>query len=448
MGVRMLDTSSLSDTGRFHVPDISAVHRRRPAVAPLVRDTYAIVLAGGRGSRLHELTAWRAKPAIPFGGKHRINDFALSSCINSGVRRIGVATQYMAHSLIQHLQRSWNFLDSRMHEFLEILPAQQRVGDAWYHGTADALYQNLDLLRMEEPRFVLVLAGDHVYKMDYGIMLAEHVGTGADVTIASVDVPRGSASAFGVLRADTDGWLTEFIEKPVDPAPIPGSPDLALVSMGIYIFNAESLYRFLRDDASNADSTHDFGRDLLPSMLARGQRIRVHRFADSCVNMVNGRPYWRDVGTVDAYWEANMDLARVQPELNMYDRTWPIRTLEEDMPPAKFNLGSPDPRGQTVDSLVSSGCVVSGAAVIRSVLFTNVVVERDSVVEDAIVLPDAKIGRNVRLRRAVVDRFCLLPDGFEAGLDRSADEARFHVTQSGIVLVTPEMLGQQVHQYS
>jgi glucose-1-phosphate adenylyltransferase len=322
------------------------------------------------------------------------------------------------------------------------------MGEGWYHGTADALYQNLDLLRMEEPRFVLVLAGDHVYKMDYGIMLVEHVGTGADVTIASVDVPRGSASAFGVLRADTDGWLTEFIEKPVDPAPIPGSPDLALVSMGIYIFNAESLYRFLRDDASNADSTHDFSRDLLPSMLARGQRIRVHRFADSCVNMVKGRPYWRDVGTVDAYWEANMDLARVQPELNMYDRTWPIRTLEEDMPPAKFNLGSPDPRGQTVDSLVSSGCVVSGAAVIRSVLFTNVVVAQGAVVEDAIVLPDVKIGRNVRLRRAVVDRFCLLPDGFEAGLDRSADEARFHVTQSGIVLVTPEMLGQQVHQYS
>ena len=444
----MPDAPSASDTGRFHVPDISAVHHRRPAVAPLVRDTYAIVLAGGRGSRLHELTMWRAKPALPFGGKHRIIDFALSSCINSGIRRIGVATQYMAHSLIQHLQRGWNFLDSRMHEFLEILPAQQRKGEGWYHGTADALYQNLDLLRMEEPRFVLVLAGDHVYKMDYGIMLAEHVGTGADVTLASIDVPLDSASAFGVLRVDDDGWLSDFVEKPVDPVPLPGNPDRALVSMGIYVFNAESLYRFLRDDAGSAGSTHDFARDLLPTMLASGQRVRAHRFADSCVNMVHGRPYWRDVGTVDAYWEANMDLARVQPELNMYDRTWPIRTLEEDLPPAKFSRGSPDPRGQTLDSLVSSGCVVSGAAVIRSLLFTNVVVEQGSIVEDAIVLPDAKIGRGVCLRRAVVDRFCLLPDGFVAGVDRSADEARFHVTPGGVVLITPDMLGQQVHQYS
>ena len=443
----MPDAPSASDTGRFHVPDISAVHHRRPAIAPLVRDTYAIVLAGGRGSRLHELTMWRAKPALPFGGKHRIIDFALSSCINSGIRRIGVATQYMAHSLIQHLQRGWNFLDSRMHEFLEILPAQQRKGEGWYHGTADALYQNLDLLRMEEPRFVLVLAGDHVYKMDYGIMLAEHVGTGADVTLASIDVPLDSASAFGVLRVDDDGWLSDFVEKPVDPVPLPGNPDRALVSMGIYVFNAESLYRFLRDDAGSAGSTHDFARDLLPTMLASGQRVRAHRFADSCVNMVHGRPYWRDVGTVDAYWEANMDLARVQPELNMYDRTWPIRTLEEDLPPAKFSRGSPDPRGQTLDSLVSSGCVVSGAAVIRSLLFTNVVVEQGSIVEDAIVLPDAKIGRGVCLRRAVVDRFCLLPDGFVAGVDRSADEARFHVTPGGVVLITPEMLGQQVHQY-
>jgi glucose-1-phosphate adenylyltransferase len=424
------------------------MHHRRPVVAPLVRDTYAIVLAGGRGSRLHELTAWRAKPALPFGGKHRIIDFALSSCVNSGIRRIGVATQYMAHSLIQHLQRGWNFLDSRMHEFLEILPAQQRKGEGWYHGTADALYQNLDLLRMEEPRFVLVLAGDHVYKMDYGIMLAEHVGTGADVTLASIDVPRDSATAFGVLRVDSDGLLSDFAEKPADPMPLPGDPDRALVSMGIYVFNAESLYRFLRDDAGSAGSTHDFARDLLPAMLAKGQRIRAHRFADSCVNMVRGRPYWRDVGTIDAYWEANMDLARVQPELNMYDRTWPIRTLEEDLPPAKFVLGSPDARRQTRDALVSSGCVVSGAAVIRSLLFTNVAVERGSIIEDSMVLPDVQIGRNVRLRRAVVDKFCVLPDGFTAGEDREADERRFHVTSGGVVLITPEMLGQPVHLYS
>ncbi len=443
----MLDSPSTSDTGRFHVPDIPSVQHRRPAVAPLVRDTYAIVLAGGKGTRLHELTAWRAKPAVPFGGKHRIIDFALSSCLNSGIRRIGVATQYKAHSLIQHLQRGWNFLDSRLHEFVEVLPAQQRNRDSWYDGTADALYQNLDLLRMEEPRFVLVLAGDHIYKMDYGVMLAEHVEHEADVTLASIDVPLASASSFGVMRVDGRGWLREFAEKPGSPAPMPDDPSRALVSMGIYFFNAETLYRYVRQDADRRESTHDFGRDVIPSMLLAGRRIKVHRFADSCVNIVNGQPYWRDVGTVDAYWEANIDLTRVQPELNMYDRTWPIRTLEEDLPPAKFTLAGPDARGQALDALVSSGCVVSGAAAIRSLLFTDVVVERGSVVEDSIVLPDVTIGRDVRLRRAVVDKFCVLPDGFAAGFDPAADAARFHVTSGGVVLITPEMLGQQVHQY-
>jgi len=442
----VLDSSSISDTGRFHVPDISSAHHRRPAVAPLVRDTYAIVLAGGRGSRLNELTAWRAKPAVPFGGKHRIIDFALSSCVNSGIRRIGIATQYKAHSLMQHLQRGWNFLDSQLHEFIEPLPAQQRNREGWYDGTADALYQNIDILRMEEPRFVLVLAGDHVYKMDYGVMLAEHVEHEADVTIAGIELPLQSAGAFGVMSVDSDGWLRRFEEKPARPRPMPDDPTRALASMGIYVFNANTLYSALRDDAARDGSTHDFAKDLLPALLEEGRRIRVHRFSDSCVNTVNGRPYWRDVGTVDAYFEANIDLTRVQPELNMYDRSWPVRTREEDLPPAKFVHGSPCVRGQTFEALVSSGCIVSGAAVIRSLLFTKVIVEQGSIVEDSVVLPDVTIGRNVRLRRAVVDKFCILPDGFSAGLDRAADDARFHVTCGGVVLITPESLGQRVHE--
>lgn len=443
----MIETPSIGDTGRFHVPDLTSAHRRRPAVAPLVRDTYAIVLAGGRGTRLRELTAWRAKPAVPFGGKHRIIDFALSSCVNSGIRRIGVATQYKAHSLIQHLQRGWSFLDGRLHEFLEVLPAQQRNREGWYGGTADAIYQNLDLLRMEEPRFVLVLAGDHVYKMDYGVMLAEHVESGAEVTIASVEVPVESASAFGVLQVDRDGWLRRFAEKPPDPATVPGDPAHARVSMGVYVFDARRLYSCLCEDAVNAESTHDLGRDIVPALLRESRRVRVHRFSDSCVNVAHGEPYWRDVGTVDAYWAANVDLTREQPELNVYDPSWPIRTLEEDLPPAKFVLGSPEPCGQTQDALVSSGCVVRGAAVIRSLLFTNVTVERGSVVEDSIVLPDVTVGRDVRLRRAVVDKYCVLPDGFRAGFDRAADAARFRVTDGGIVLITPDMLGQTVHAY-
>jgi glucose-1-phosphate adenylyltransferase len=441
----MNDARTSSDTTRFRAPAFAAGHHRRPSIAPIVRDTYAMVLAGGRGSRLAQLTDWRAKPAVPFGGKHRIVDFALSNCINSGVRRIGVATQYKAHSLIQHLQRGWNFLDAHSQEFLDVLPAQQRVREGWYDGTADALFQNLDILRMQGPRFVLVLAGDHVYKMDYGLMLAEHVDRGAQLSIACIEVPIAAASAFGVMRVAADGRVTGFEEKPASPEPLPDDPARALVSMGIYAFDATLLYEALRADARRADSTHDFGRDVIPALITAGARVCAHRFAASCVNMVDGHPYWRDVGTVDAYWEANMDLTRVQPELNMYDPEWPIRTLEEHLPPAKFVFESPDARGQTYDALVSSGCIVSGASIIRSLLFTNVIVERDSLIEDSIVLPDVSIGRRVRLRQVVVDKFCVLPDGFVAGHDRAADAARFHVTPAGTVLITPEMLGQPLH---
>jgi glucose-1-phosphate adenylyltransferase len=443
----MNDVNSTSDTGRFHLPTFAGEHRRRPAITPIVRDTYAVVLAGGRGSRLQQLTDWRSKPAVPFGGKHRIIDFALSNCINSGIRRIGVATQYKAHSLIQHLQRGWNFLDAALQEFVDVLPAQQRLREGWYAGTADALYQNLDILRMQSPRFVLVLAGDHVYKMDYGVMLAEHVERGADVSIPCLAVPLESASAFGVMRMDEDGRVRDFVEKPAEPMHAPGDPSRALASMGIYVFNAESLYGYLRTDAHDAASTHDFGRDLIPRLLRDGARVYAHRFSDSCVNMVDGHPYWRDVGTVDAYLEANLDLARVHPELNMYDEQWPIRTLEEHLPPAKFVFESADPRGQTLDALVSSGCIVSGASVIRSLLFTDVTVDKGSVVEDSVLLPKVRVGRNVRLRRAIIDKFCVLPDGFAAGLDRASDEARFHVTPRGAVLVTPEMLGQEFHDH-
>jgi glucose-1-phosphate adenylyltransferase len=440
------DLEPTLNTARLRVSTFAAGRHRRPAIAPLVRDTYGFVLAGGRGSRLAQLTDWRAKPAVPFGGKHRIIDFALSNCINSGVRRIGVATQYKAHSLIQHLQRGWNFLDAHLQEFLDVLPAQQRVREGWYGGTADAVFQNLDILRMQSPRHVLVLAGDHVYKMDYGLMLAEHVDRGAALSIACISVPRASASAFGVMRVDADGRVVEFTEKPSDPAPLPDDPSRALVSMGIYAFDAEALYTCLRKDAHREDSSHDFGRDVIPRTLAEGARVYAHRFADSCVNMVDGQPYWRDVGTVDAYWEANMDLTRMRPELNMYDPEWPIRTLEEHLPPAKFVFDSPDGRGQTCEALVSSGCIVSGASVIRSLLFTDVVVERGSIVEDSVVLPEVRIGCGVRLRRAIVDKFCVLPDGFRAGFDRDEDAARFHVTREGTLLITPEMLGQPIHE--
>jgi glucose-1-phosphate adenylyltransferase len=441
----MGDSHCGSDSGRFHLPVLAGEHRRRPAITPIVRDTYAVVLAGGRGTRLHELTEWRSKPAVPFGGKHRIIDFTLSNCINSGVRRIGVAIQYKAHSLIQHLQRGWNFLDASLQEFVDVLPAQQRPGEGWYSGTADAVYQNRDILRMQEPRFVLVLAGDHVYKMDYGVMLAEHVEREADLTIACLEVPLEAASAFGVMRVDGEGLVRDFVEKPAAPWPVPGDDSHALVSMGIYAFNATLLYERLRADAVSTESDHDFGRDIIPAMLRDGFRVHAHRFSHSCVNMVDGHPYWRDVGTIDAYLEANLDLTRVRPELNMYDEQWPIRTLEEHLPAAKFVFASPDSRGQTLDSLVSSGCIVSGASIVRSLLFTDTVVEQGSVIEDSVLLPEVRVGRNVRLRHAIVDKFCDVPDGFTAGFDRGQDEARFHVTPRGAVLITPEMLGQDFH---
>jgi len=414
-------------------------------VSHLTRNTYGMVLAGGRGSRLLALTDWRAKPAMPFGGKFRIIDFTLSNCVNSGVRRIGVATQYKAQSLIQHLQRGWSFLDGRIRESLDILPAQQQIEERWYRGTADAVFQNLDILRHDGCRYVLVLSGDHVYKMDYGRMLAHHVAQGADVTVACVEVPLRDAPGLGVIRVDGDDRVTGFTEKPANPEPMPGTTDRALASMGVYAFNAAFLFEQVIRDADDAASSHDFGKDLFPYVVSR-YRVCAHRFADSCVGMLEGRPYWRDVGTLDAYWEANMELTKITPELNLYDVEWPIWTYQEQLPPAKFVFDDDGRRGMAVDTMVSGGCIVSGATVRRSLLFSNVRVENYARVEDSVVLPEVEIGARAVLKRAIVDRRCRIPEGLVVGLDPVEDRKRFYVTEHGVTLVTPDMLGQRVHQ--
>jgi glucose-1-phosphate adenylyltransferase len=405
--------------------------------AQLARRTYAMVLAGGRGSRLRELTDWRCKPALYFGGKYRVIDFTLSNCVNSGVRRIGVATQYKAQSLIRHIQRAWSFLDGRIGEHVDILPAQQQIGENWYRGTADAVFQNLSVLRGEGCDYVLLLSGDHVYKMDYGRLLEDHVRRGADATVVCMEVPLADASAFGVMAVDDSGRITRFEEKPARPQPMPGDPERALASMGVYVFNAPFLFEQLVRDADDPGSSHDFGKDLLPHMIGR-HGVHAHRFAESCVGMPNGKPYWRDVGTLDAYWEANMDLARVTPDLNLYDRDWPVWTYQEQLPPAKFVFDADGRRGLAVDSMVSGGCVVSGATVRRSVLFSNVRVEDGALLEDCVVLPDVVIGPGVRLCRAIVDRHCVI--------DESMDWTRFRMTDKDVLLLTPEMLGQDIHR--
>jgi glucose-1-phosphate adenylyltransferase len=422
------------------MPETASAHPNH-----LCQQTYAMVLAGGRGKRLGPLTDRRAKPAVPFAGKLKIIDFALSNCVNSGIRHIGVATQYKAQSLIRHIERGWGFLAATLGEFVDVVPAQQQQGEAWYAGTADAVAQNIDLIREAGARWVLVLAGDHVYKMDYSVMLAEHVAHGGGLTVACTEVPRADATAFGVAQLADDGSdrIRAFDEKPDDPAALPGQPDRALVSMGIYVFDAELLLAELGRDAADPASHHDFGRDLVPALVARGLAW-AHRFEQSCVNRGNQGPYWRDVGTIDAYYAANMDLIQVLPQLNLYDDDWPILSQQRQLPPAKFVFDDDDGRrGVALQSLVASGCIVSGAAVRRSILFAKVRVEEGSRIEDSLLLPNSRCGRGVALRRCIVDKHCRLPDGFVAGFDAEADRQRgFHVTAGGIVLVTPEMLGQ------
>lgn len=410
-------------------------------VSLLTRDTLALILAGGRGSRLKHLTLWRAKPAVPFGGKFRIIDFPLSNCINSGIRRVGVLSQYKAHSLIQHIQKGWSFLRGEFGEFVELLPAQQRITSSWYAGTADAVYQNIDIIRGHDPSYVLILAGDHVYKMDYGPMIAHHVDRGADLTVGCIEVPLDRARAFGVMTVDGEGRVARFAEKPMHPEPVPGKADVALASMGIYVFNTAFLYEQLIKDADLPDSTRDFGKDILPSVINR-YRVMAYPFRD----VQSGRQsYWRDVGAVDAYWEANLELIGVTPELNLYDEHWPIWTYQEQLPPAKFVFDDDDRRGMAVDTMVSGGCLISGATVRHSLLFSNVQIHSHALVQDAVVLPDTDIGRHARVLRAVIDRGCRIPEGMVIGEDPEEDGRRFHVTERGVTLVTPEMLGQVRH---
>jgi len=409
----------------------------------LARQTLALVLAGGRGTRLYNLTDRRVKPAVYFGGKFRIIDFALSNCMNSGVRRIGVITQYKSHSLLRHLQRGWSFLRNEFNEFIDLLPAQQRMdNDSWYAGTADAVYQNLDILRAHQPEYILVLAGDHVYKMNYAELIADHVAQGKACTVGCIEVPLAEASAFGVMTIDTQRRIVNFEEKPARPTPMPGNPDVALASMGIYVFNAEALFNALAADAAASGSSRDFGKDIIPAMVAQGQAV-AHPFGLSCVKSSPDAPnYWRDVGTVDAYWQANIDLTGTVPELDMYNRDWPIWTYQEQLPPAKFVFNDDGRRGSAVDSLVSAGCIISGAAVNRSVLFSKVRVHSYCDVEEAVVLPEVTIGRHCVLRKVVIDHGCQIPEGMQIGVDPEADARRFHRTPGGVVLVTADMLAR------
>lgn len=417
-----------------------------PTMAHLAKQTLAVVLAGGRGSRLGPLTEWRVKPAVPFGGKFRVIDFTLSNCLNSGIRRIGIATQYKAHSLIHHVQRGWSFLDGRFNEFVELLPAQQRVTAEWYKGTADAVFQNLDVLRRHDARIVLVLAGDHIYKMDYSRMIDDHVARRADMTVACVEIPIAEATQMGVMEVDASYQVIGFQEKPAQPRPIPGRSGTVLGSMGIYVFNAPFPYEQLARDADDPASAHDFGHNLIPYLVAGGYRVSAHRFKDSCIQLNDGQPYWRDVGTIDAYWEANMELARVSPALDLYDQSWPIWTYQEQLPPAKFIFDTDERRGAAVDSMVSGGCIISGSVVKRSLLFSNVRVNSYCSIDEAVVLPNVEIGRGAVLRRVVIDKGARIPPGLRVGVDPEQDRLRFHVTDGGITLVTPEMLGQPLHQ--
>jgi glucose-1-phosphate adenylyltransferase len=414
--------------------------RQAPA-GPLARTAMAYVLAGGRGSRLMELTDRRAKPAVYFGGKSRIIDFALSNALNSGIRRISVATQYKAHSLIRHLQRGWNFFRPERNESFDILPASQRVSeDHWYEGTADAVYQNIDIIRDYETRHIIVLAGDHIYKQDYELMLQQHVEQGADVTIGCLEVPRMEATGFGVMHVDETDRIIDFVEKPKDPPAMPGHPDKALASMGIYVFETKFLFDQLIRDAATPGSSRDFGKDLIPYIVKHGKAV-AHHFSRSCVRSTKeAAPYWRDVGTVDAYWEANIDLTDVVPDLDLYDNEWPIWTYGEITPPAKFVHDEEGRRGAAVSSLVSGGCIVSGAALKRSLLFTGVRVNSYSSVENAVILPYVNVGRGARLTNVVVDRGVSIPEGLIVGEDPTLDTARFRRTERGICLITQPMI--------
>jgi glucose-1-phosphate adenylyltransferase len=411
-------------------------------VSQLTRNTVAMILAGGRGTRLNHMTEWRAKPAVPFGGKFRIIDFPLSNCINSGIRRIGILTQYKAEALIKHIQQGWGFLRGEFGEFVNLMPAQQTAqGGGWYEGTADAIYQNIDALRRENPEYVLILAGDHIYKMDYGAMLADHVEKNADLTIGCLEVSLEEAKGFGVMHVNEDRRVHAFVEKPKNPPCIPGRSDMALASMGIYVFNTAFLIEQLIKDADTKGSSRDFGHDIIPSVISK-YVVNAYPF----LNLQSGeQSYWRDVGTLDAYWSANMELIGVNPELNLYDKTWPIWTYQAQNPPAKFIFDDDDRRGQAIDSMVSGGCIISGSTIRHSLVFSDVRVNSYSLVEDSVILPEAIIGRNCQIKKAIIEKGCHVPEGTIIGKNREDDEKRFYVSEGGVVLVTPAMLGQERH---
>ncbi|MGB5486899.1 MAG: glucose-1-phosphate adenylyltransferase [Lysobacterales bacterium] len=424
-----MPTQPLVDQGRY--------------VSRLTRNTVALILAGGRGSRLYELTEWRAKPGVYFGGKLRIIDFPLSNCINSGVRRIGVATQYKAHSLIRHLVHGWTGFRSSDREFVEILPASQRTGDDWYLGTADAVFQNLDILRTHKPRFVLILSGDHVYKMDYGTFLAFHAEKEADMTVCCMEVPvEEAAGQFGVLTVDENGRVIGFNEKPEHPASIPGKEGMCLASMGNYVFNTEFLYEQVIRDADTPGSDHDFGKNIIPSIIDN-YHVYAFPFRDPDTGE---QAYWRDVGTLDAYYQANMELVSVIPQLDLYDKDWPILTDQLQAPPAKFVFNNDERCGQATDSMVSAGCIISGASVVKSLIFSNCKIHSYSKIVESLILPECEIHDGCTIHRTIIDRGCVIPEGTEIGVDHDADRARgFRVTEGGVTLVTPGMLEQPLH---
>ncbi len=404
-------------------------------VSLLMQSTLALILAGGRGSRLGVLTDWRTKPAVPFGGKFRIIDFSLSNCLNSGIRRICVLTQYKSHALIRHILQGWNRLNVEHGEFIDIVPAQQWLDDeSWYQGTADAVYQTLDIIESYRPKYVLILAGDHVYNMDYGEMVAAHVEGLADFTIACTAVPRAQASGFGIMQVDESGRILDFEEKPADPKPIPGQPEMSLVSMGIYVFTLDYLRRHLERDAADATSSHDFGKDVIPYAIGHGDNVRAYRFGE------DGHDYWRDVGTVDAYYAANMEILSPQPPLDMYDPSWPVMTYQPQLPPAQFIGG--DAGCEVHNSIVSGGCVIERSNLDRTMLFSNVKVQDSCSLQGVLALPGCEIGAGSRLRNVILDNECRIPEGSVIGEDSQDDSRRFDISENGLVVVNRRMLGQ------
>ena len=408
-------------------------------VSRLTGGALAVIMAGGRGERLGDLTAHRCKPATPFGGKFRIIDFVLSNCVNSGIRQISILTQYKAQSLIQHVQRGWSYLRGEFGEFIEVMPAQQQLGPVWYRGTADAVHQNIELMASHHPKHVLVLAGDHIYKMDYGPMIAYHVEKGADITVGVVEVPAVESRSYGVLTATEWNRVTRFAEKPAVPDTLPARPDVILASMGIYVFNMRLLQELLAADAASESSAHDFGKNILPDAIAAGRQVFAYPFQDV---KTRAQSYWRDVGTIDAYYDANLELVHVRPELNIYDHDWPIWTYQVQQPPAKFVLDEDGRRGTAINSMISGGCIVSGAVVRESLMFSNVRLEERTSVYRAVILPNVEVGRGSVINNAIIDEGCEIPDGVQIGVERAADARRFHVTEKGVVLVTPDMLRQ------